>query len=305
MRLPSAAARSALTRSPSFAPIVAPGEFVQVAVEMFDADKVVDPEHLPLEVRPCAFQPIDVAEVVADVLAKAVVDGVVAEPAFQTDVAREFIAHDVGAGLNVFNDLALNGSRFQALHLHRAEITAALQHAKHGSLADAPSSDVLPLPFVLIALLAADKGFIAFDLTAKRSIERFGLSSFAQPMRHEPRGLLRHSDIAGELRAGDPLLVTGDQPDCDKPLFERQLSVLEDRSDLDGEPLPAVAALMRFVVREVVDFSSTTVRAERAVCPTDRAEMPDAGLLVRESAGQFLKGVEMLRHRHLQPTREI
>src|SRR4029077_14832082 len=106
------------------------------------------------------------------------IDGMVVEPTFQADVARELIAHDVGAALDMFNDFALNRLSRQVLRLHRAEITAALQHAKHGSFADAPSSDVLPLPFVLIALLAADKGFVDFDLTAKRPIERFGLSSF-------------------------------------------------------------------------------------------------------------------------------
>jgi hypothetical protein len=97
------------------APIVAPRELVQVTVEMFGADKVVDTEHLPLEVRPRAFQPVDVAEVVADILAKAVIDGVVMESAFQADVARELIAHDVGTGLDVFNDLALNGLRGQSM----------------------------------------------------------------------------------------------------------------------------------------------------------------------------------------------
>ena len=68
------------------APIVAPREFVQVAVNVLGADPtdpMVDTEHLPLEVRPCAFQPVDVAEVVTDVLAEAVVDSVVVEPALQ------------------------------------------------------------------------------------------------------------------------------------------------------------------------------------------------------------------------------
>jgi hypothetical protein len=33
--------------------------------------------------------------------------------------------------------------------------------------------------------------------------------------------------------------------------------------------------------------------------------MPDAGLLVRESGGQFLEGSEVLQHARLQPTRVI
>jgi len=90
-----------------FTPVVAPREFVEVAIKVLRANPMVDTKHLPLEMRPCAFQPIDVAEVVADILAEAVVDGVMVEPPFQADVARELIAHDVGARFDVFNDFAL------------------------------------------------------------------------------------------------------------------------------------------------------------------------------------------------------
>jgi len=113
------------------------------------------------------------------------------------------------------------------------------------------------------------------------------------------------ADIARELSAGDPLLVAGDQPDSDEPLFERQLRVLKNRPDFDREPLPAIATLMSFIVREMVDFRAPAVWAEWPIGPADRAEMPDAGFLVRESGGQFLKGLEVLQHRDLQPTREI
>ena len=142
------------------APIIAPREFVKVAVEMFCANEMMDAEHLPLKVRPCAFQPVDVTEVVADVLAEAMVDRMVMEPTFQANVARELIAHNVGAGFDVFNNLTLNGLRRQVIEIHREEITAAFQHAEHGGLADPASAGVLLLPFVFIALFAADEGFV-------------------------------------------------------------------------------------------------------------------------------------------------
>ena len=68
---------------------------------------------------------------------------------------------------------------------------------------------------------------------------------------------------------------------------KRQFRIFEDRPDFDREALATVAALVSPIVREVVDFDPAAVRAERAVRPTDRAEMPDAGLLVRESCDQF------------------
>ena len=139
------------------------------------------------------------------------------EPAFQADVTRELIAHNVSTGLHVFNDLPLHGLRRQIVHLHRANVAAALHHTEHGSLTRAASSGMLALPFVLVALFAADERFVDFDLASERLVERFGLCRLAKSMRHEPRGLLCHADIAGELSAGDPLLVAGDQPNRDEP----------------------------------------------------------------------------------------
>ena len=85
MRLPSAAARSAVHAVAflGIAAIVPPRELIQITIKTLVVYKVVNAEHLPLEVRPCAFQPVDVAEVVTDVLAEAVVDSVVVEPALQ------------------------------------------------------------------------------------------------------------------------------------------------------------------------------------------------------------------------------
>lgn len=51
------------------AAIVAPRELVEIAVNVLGADPVVNAEHLPLEVRPCAFQAVDMAEIVTDVFA--------------------------------------------------------------------------------------------------------------------------------------------------------------------------------------------------------------------------------------------
>ena len=287
------------------AAIVAPRELVEIAVNVLGADPVVNAEHLPLEVRPCAFQTVDVAEVVADVFADPMVDRVVVEPAFEAAIARELVGHDVGSWFDILDDLPLNGFGVETIHLHCAKLAAALQHAEYGGLADPAGSEMLALPFVLVALFAADERLINLYLARKRLIERLGLGGFAETMRHEPRGLLRDADITSELSAGDPLFVAGDQPNRDEPLAKRQFRILKDRSDFDREALPAVRAFVRPAILEVIDADSAAVGAERAVGPADRPEMPDAGVLVRERAGQIVKGVEVLQHRHLQPTRGI
>ena len=99
-------------------------------------------------------------------------------------------------------------------------------------------------------------------------------------MEHEPGGLLRDLDILGELDAGDALLVRRGQPDRHVPFLKPDLRVLEDRADLDREPLTARRALVGAPVGEVVDVGRAAVGAIRAVGPADRTQMVDAGLFV-------------------------
>lgn len=124
-------------------------------------------------------------------------------------------------------------------------------------------------------------------------------------MHHEPGRLLRDLEVLGELRGGNALLVAGDHPDRHEPLVQRQLRVLEDRPDLDGEPLAALAALMGAIVREVVHLRAAAVRAERAILPANGPEMINADLLVREHFHHLHQAVELLDHGctlSMQPT---
>ena len=226
------------------AAIVAPRELVEIAVNVLGADPVVNAEHLPLEVRPCAFQAVDMAEIVTDVFADPMVDGVVVEPAFEAAIARELVGHDVGSWLDILDDLPLNGLGVKTIHLHRPKLAAALQHAEHDGLTDAAGPEMLALPFVLVAFFAPDESLVDLDLAReRRPVERLGFRCLAEPMRHEPGGLLRHADITRKLGAGDPFFVTRDQPNRDEPLAQWQFRILEDRSDLNREPLPAIARI--------------------------------------------------------------
>ena len=98
------------------------------------------------------------------------------------------------------------------------------------------------------------------------------------------------------MRGRYALGVARHHPDRHEPLAERQLRVLEDRADLDGEPLAAVAALVGALIREVVNLGAAAVGAERAVLPADGPEMVDAYLLVREGFHHLHQAVELLDH---------
>jgi hypothetical protein len=101
-------------------------------------------------------------------------------------------------------------------------------------------------------------------------------------MQYEPSRFLSDLQILGELGAGNPFPVRGDHPNRSEPFAKRKLSIFEDRANLDAEPLTAVAAFVGAPVGEIIDFGRATVRTESTSRPTDRAQIVDAGLLIRE-----------------------
>ena len=74
--------------------------------------------------------------------------------------------------------------------------------------------------------------------------------------------------------------MTRHHPNRQGPLAQRQLRILEDRPDLNGEALAAVATLVGPVVREVVNLRTAAVRAVSPILPADGPEMIDANLIV-------------------------
>src|SRR5271163_1993854 len=99
-------------------------------------------------------------------------------------------------------------------------------------------------------------------------------------MKDKPRRLLCDFQVLGEGDAGNPLRMVRDHPNCHKPLTQRQLSILEDRADLDRKALTTSAALERLAVGEMIDAAIAAIGAELAIAPTDRPQMVDTGLLV-------------------------
>ena len=81
-----------------------------------------------------------------------------------------------------------------------------------------------------IVVLAADVGFINFDLT-HQSIERLIFHRGSDAMAHEPSGtIFAASNLAMDLKRTDTLLRLAHQVGDLKPCYERILGVLEDRA---------------------------------------------------------------------------
>ena len=86
-----------------------------------------------------------------------------------------------------------------------------------------------------------------------------------------------------------------DKPDRHEPLAERDFAIFKDRSNLDAETLLAVAALVVPVIGEVVNLCGAAMRAMGVFVvstPTDRTEMVNRGLFVREGFHHVKEAVE-------------
>jgi hypothetical protein len=118
-----------------------------------------------------------------------------------------------------------------------------LQQAHDGGLAHRAGAAhlVRALRVVHEAGLAAHVGLVSLAL-ARELVEAAGLHGEANPLQHEPRGLLGHADRAADLVGADAVLRVHQHPRDREPLVEADRRILEDGPDLHGELALALAA---------------------------------------------------------------
>jgi hypothetical protein len=83
-----------------------------------------------------------------------------------------------------------------------------------------------------------------FEATPEAKLLAIGLilQSQANPLQHEPCGLLSDSQSAMHFRATDAVLAISQHPESGHPLIHPERGILEDRSNLYGELLVASTA---------------------------------------------------------------
>lgn len=142
----------------------------------------------------------------------------------------------------------------------RSNIAIPLNDRLDRFFANSPTSvDGLLSTFgVHVFCFPADIGFVGFDL-AIEFLERVGFHRKPNPMKHEPRCLLRDTNRSTEFVTADSVATVRDRPDGNKPLVETEWRVLEDGPDLHRElfltrcfialdrPRPRCNFLARFV----------------------------------------------------------
>src|SRR5205085_5358894 len=71
------------------------------------------------------------------------------------------------------------------------------------------------------------------------------LHSKADTMRHVPSCFIRCIKLALQFFSGDTFLRGADEIDCEKPLSQRQVCIMENRSRCDGILIAAINALVQ------------------------------------------------------------
>ena len=173
-----------------------------------------------------------------------------------------------------------------------ADLSAALKDTHHdGFVFSASAGDLAGANvFVHVPGLAADEGFIRFDLL-RQLIDASDCEGVPNAMIHEPGRLLAHADHAMHFIRTDAVAVVHNLPHCGKPLIQTKRAVFENGSGLDGELTARVAsaALPAVVLRHERNVLTAASRALNTVRPAARNDPLAAVLLIGKEDYRFLQ----------------
>src|ERR1700693_4848461 len=140
-----------------------------------------------------------------------------------------------------------------------------------------------------VSNVAAHKCFIGFDF-ARELFNRSLAHSFADSMKHEPSGLLAHSEIAANLVRGNAVLASTNHPDRRQPFAELNRRVFHNSSRFSAElPLASLALPNPASANERVLLALTAWAGRLAIGPTELCEELKRSVFVAEIQHGHLK----------------
>lgn len=156
---------------------------------------------------------------------------------------------------------------------------------------------------MLVGLFPAYESFVNFHNTLHRGIEGVGCKRVANPLLHEPSGLLSHLEFLGEFAARDTFLPVCEHIDSHEPFFHPNVRILEDCARLHGELDFAFSTLVTLAVVVGVHLVVVAVWARWLAIPADQCEVVTCSLVSRELLDEFedvaeLEGVILGRGTH-------
>ena len=193
-------------------------------------------------------------------------------------------------GVRLLLNLASLGVHIFRLPHHR--------HTEDGSLrlGATPLSLLRLLALVLVGFPTAEVHFVALHHTRKGDI--LLCEQGANLVENEPRRLLRNGNVRSQLNGRNALLVATDEVHSEEPLAKRNLRVLKDGSDGDGEVRLAVTAMEPSVSTAHAMVVSAMGANHIFLVPTGLKDSLTALFLGGEVSGEFKYGVEAVEVNH-------
>ena len=247
----------------------------------------------PFQHRPKGLDAVGV-RLTPDIFGDRVIDGLMLEFRHPS-VGRRVICVDRRARLGVLADKALQHLAVRPTHDLGPDLVAvAILDADHRRLPDRATALVHRLALCLrhVPALAAEIGLVHFHRTVELVVVIFR-PGFPDTVKHEPRGRLRHADVALQFHGRNRLEVRQAQVDRNRPLPQRDIRPRYRRARADGEVGPAIGAPVghRLGVRNLAGARRSALAAVPfAVRPDRRLEPLGRGLLGREHVHQLNDG---------------
>lgn len=269
--------------------------FIEVAEQMERLNTHVRSFDCSLKQTPEVFQSVGVD--VTSGITDRMVNDLVGVVFIQSDVGFELIGMDSGTGLDRGPDTGLEVAPLgvgdnTGFDYAVPTFALALQEPHNHGLTDTATGFDGSPPFipVHVAGLTANEGLVNLHL-AFELLEGPRLHGESDPVEHEPRCLLGHTDRAGQFVGTDPVLGVDQEPQRGEPLAQTDRAILEDRAELDGELFFTGFALPDTAGREIRSLDTTALRTSGfTVRPAQVSNEVDGNILIGEVLNDADKG---------------
>lgn len=257
--------------------VVTKVELVQVALQMIAGNVVIGSDQAALHDGEIALHAVG-GDFPAHILPLGVVDlGVHGEGLLTLHgvIARAGIRHNVGVFVNLGLQHFLQVFPVHGRNVEGTDIPIALD--KGNNLVHLLERSATTARSLGAVVLGAEVGFIGFNdfATTTQRASRIGLESLTDAVRHEPCGLVGHTQNPVQLVAAHALLGRAEQIDRLQPDIQLDLGTLKDCPNGHGKRFAAVTALVeafagRIPIKRVMLLAhNAAMRAYRAIRPAD------------------------------------
>jgi hypothetical protein len=261
------------------------GKFIDVAAKMLRTSMVIDADQTALENRENAFDPVS-GDIAADELARFMIDRFMLESQnAEAFIRASFIRVNCGTEFDLPNDCSLNRPLISASDRLGDDPAPALAHSQDRSFADRATPSITPLRSMLIFFKATNIRFIDFDDPAK--LLEVWPARFTDAMKHEPSRRLPDANLFRQLQAGYTLAGCEKQIHRIKPLVQRNVRALENRSGAHRKVFLALVAAVKAVFPHRDPLANATYRTLWTFRPKVLFQIYPRRLLIREHLEQF------------------